>query len=173
VIVCVGDSITVGQHLDPPDVPWPVLLTAGPVLVRGVSGDTTRLGLERFPKDVQAHEPEIVVIQFGHNDCNRWQSDRGLPRVSPQAYAANLHEMIDRSRRFGAVPYLCSLTPSTRSPQHAQDVRWYDSILRDVARENNVAVIDVSSVTGVLPDGLHLDAEGHRQYARAVSMVLA
>jgi lysophospholipase L1-like esterase len=174
MIVCIGDSITVGQHLDPPDVPWPVMLQVGEkVFVAGVSGDTTRLGLERFPRDVQAHEPDVVVIQFGHNDCNRWQTDRGLPRVSPQAYAANLHEMIDRCRRFGAVPYLCTLTPSTRNAQHAADVQWYDSILRDVAREANVALIDVGSVTGVLPDGLHLDADGHRQYASLVSAVLA
>lgn len=174
MIVCIGDSITVGQHLEPPDVPWPVLLRVGEkIIVAGVSGDTTRLGLERFPRDVQIHEPDVVVIQFGHNDCNRWQTDRGLPRVSPEAYAANLREMVERCRVFGAVPYLCSITPSARSEQHAADVRQYDAILRDVARDANVAVIDVGAVTGVLPDGLHLDGEGHRQYASLVSAVLA
>ena len=178
MIVCIGDSITVGQHLDPPDVPWPVMLDIGPVLVRGVSGETTRMGLERFPRDVQAHEPEIVVIQFGHNDCNRWETDRGLPRVSPDAYVANLAEMVDRSRRFGAVPYLCTLTPSKRSAQHAQDVAWYDALLRGVAAEKNVALIDTRAAFGeaeglLIGDGLHLSGDGHRLYARTVSAVLA
>jgi lysophospholipase L1-like esterase len=180
MIVCIGDSITVGQHLDPPDVPWPVMLNTGPVLVRGVSGETTRQGLERFPRDVQMHEPELVVIQFGHNDCNRWETDRGLPRVSPEAYVANLGEMIDRCRRFGAVPYLCTLTPSRRSEQHAQDVIWYDSLLRGVAAERGVALIDTRAAFDAEPlddllvgDGLHLTGEGHRLYARTVSAVLA
>ncbi len=132
----------------------------------------------------------MVVIQFGHNDCNRWQTDRGLPRVSPEAYAANLAEMIDRCRTFGAVPYLCTLTPSTRSEQHARDVQAYDVILREVARQEGVALIDtraafasddlfldsgaVAPEPGLLiGDGLHLSADGHRAYARAVSMVLA
>ena len=177
MIVTIGDSITVGQHLDPPDVPWPVLLTPQErIIVAAVPGDTTRLGLERFPRDVQAHEPDVVVIQFGHNDCNRWETDRGLPRVSPEAYVANLAEMIDRSRTFGAVPYLCTLTPSTRSEQHAKDVELYDGLLRGVARERGVALIDVrASFTDpdYLIDGLHLSASGHRAYALAVSMVLA
>ncbi len=178
MIVCIGDSITVGQHLDPPDVPWPVQLNGERVIVAAVPGDTTRLGLERFPRDVQIHEPDVVVIQFGHNDCNRWETDRGLPRVSPEAYAANLAEMIDRCRAFGAVPYLCTLTPSTRSEQHAKDVELYDVILREVAHRNGVPVIDVraaflSSKESLLIDGLHLSGEGHRLYARTVGMVLA
>lgn len=177
MIVTIGDSITVGQHLEPPDVPWPMRLNGERVIVAGVSGDTTRMGLERFPRDVQIHEPEVVVIQFGHNDCNRWETDRGLPRVSPDAYVANLAEMIDRCRTFGAVPYLCTLTPSKRSEQHARDVEWYDGLLRGVAERRRVPLIDVraafTSDDLLIADGLHLSAEGHRVYARAVSMVLA
>ncbi len=178
MIVCVGDSITVGQHLDPPDVPWPVQLNGEQVIVSAVAGDTTRMGLERFPRDVQVHEPDVVVIQFGHNDCNRWETDRGLPRVSPEAYAANLAEMVLRCRTFGAVPYLCTLTPSTRSEQHARDVEIYDGLLRGVAKQLGVPLIDVraaflASKESLLVDGLHLSADGHRLYARTVGMVLA
>ncbi len=178
-IVCIGDSITVGQHLDPPDVPWPVQLPPGEaVWVAAVPGDTTRLGLERFPREVQSHDPDVVVIQFGHNDCNRWDTDRGLPRVSPEAYVANLAEMILRCRTFGAVPYLCTLTPSTRSEQHARDVEVYDQLLRGVAKVHGVPIIDVraaflASQDDLLIDGLHLSGAGHRLYARTVGMVLA
>lgn len=178
MIVAIGDSITAGQLLEAPGVAWPYLIDHGEqVIAAGVPGDTTRLGLERFPRDVQQREPEVVVIQFGHNDCNRWQTDRGLPRVSPAAYVANLGEMIDRCRAFAAVPYLCTLTPSTRSEQHARDVAHYDGLLREVARQRGVPLIDVRAAFGapglLLPDGLHLSATGHRAYARAVSMVLA
>ena len=44
-VVCIGDSITAGQHV-PAGSGWVELLG---YVNAGVSGDTTRLGLERFP----------------------------------------------------------------------------------------------------------------------------
>ena len=139
----------------------------------GVPGDTTRLALERFPRDVQSRSPDAVVIQFGHNDCNRWQTDRGLPRVSPDAFAANLAEMIARCEVFGAVPYLCSLTPSTRNSVHAEDTRQYDGILRRVAVARGARLIDLGGFDErLLLDGIHLSAEGHLRYAEIVQSAL-
>ena len=43
-----------------------------------------------------------MTLQFGLNDCNCWETDRGLPRVSEEAFRANLIEMIERARLFGA-----------------------------------------------------------------------
>ncbi len=184
MIVCIGDSITFGQHLDPL-LAWPKLLDLDEtVLAKGVPGDTTRLGLERFPSDVQALCPAIVIIQFGHNDANRWETDRGLPRVSLAAYRANLIEMVDRCRTFGAKPYLCSITPSHRSDQHRLDCEKYDRALRRVADEEDVPLIDVKSVFEsvakqegwhnlLMPDGLHLAEGGHRVYAEYVKEALA
>lgn len=176
MIVTIGDSITFGQHV-PFGRAWPYLLTGDMVISVGVSGDTTRLGLERFPKEVQAHAPAKVVIQFGHNDCNRWETDRGLTRVSRPAYRWNLIEMIDRCRAFGSLPYLCTLTPSFRSEQHAGDVAKYDATLRQVAEVENVPLIDVRAafdgMEGLLmADGLHLTEEGHKVYAKVVQEAL-
>jgi lysophospholipase L1-like esterase len=179
VIVCIGDSVTYGQHLEHPDVPWPQLLNGYTVYSAGVPGDTTRLGLERFPKDVQAMKPTTVIIQFGHNDCNRWETDHGLPRVSPHAFVANLTEMIERSRLFGAQPYLCSLTPSHRSPEHHADVGEYDVLIRDVSRATATKLIDVRwhflgrEHEMLMTDGLHLSPEGHRLYAKTVLETLS
>jgi lysophospholipase L1-like esterase len=177
MVVAIGDSITFGQYLAAGEKAWPALIEGHDVVAAGVPSDTTRLGLERFPTDVQARSPEVVVIQFGHNDCNRWATDRGLPRVSPPAFAANLGEMVDRCSAFGAVPFLCTMTPSTRSPQHAEDVEIYDRILRDVAADGFVELIDVRAVFGedarlLLDDGLHLSPAGHHIYAGAVQRTL-
>jgi len=182
VIVVIGDSISAGQHLDPPDVPWPVLLTGERTINASVPGDTTRHALLRFPRDVQAHEPEVVVIQFGHNDANRWETDRGLHRVSPQSFAANLHEMVSRAKHFRAVPYLCTLTPSVKSVQHQLDCKEYDKIVREVAKRRGVPLIDVAepftwvdkgySLADLLVDGLHLSGWGHRLFAETAMRVL-
>lgn len=177
MIVCIGDSLTVGQYLADDELPWPSLIIGHEIVAAGVNSDTTRLGLERFPRDVQQREPATVVIQFGHNDCNVWESDRGLHRVSPKAYAANLEEMVTRCRKFGAEPLLCTLTPSFRTERHAYDVEYYDDILRDVAWATGTALVDVRAVflgrdDLLLDDRIHLNAEGHRLYAATVQTVL-
>ena len=177
MIVCIGDSLTAGQYLHHPLQAWPLLLVGYSVHPAGVSGDTTRLGLERFPAEVQAREPKAVVIQFGHNDANRWATDRGLFRVSLNAYEANLEEMIERCRVFEAWPFLCTLTPSLRNPRHAADVARYDEALRSVAERMKVEIIDVRAAFGegdglLMKDGLHLTADGHRRYAVEVQKAL-
>jgi lysophospholipase L1-like esterase len=177
VIVCIGDSLTAGQFLPEGDQPWPSLITGYELIAAGVSGDTTRLGLERFPHDVQERKSQAVVIQFGHNDCNRWDSDKGLPRVSPTAYRANLQEMIQRCRAFGADPFLCSLTPSSKSERYQSDVSFYDGILRGVGMASGTPVIPVREAFMhrddlFLPDGLHLNHYGHKLYAGVVQSAL-
>lgn len=175
MIVCIGDSITAGQLVQPQEA-WPALLREPNVVVCGVPGDTTRLALERFPRDVQAHAPEAVVIQFGHNDANRWLSDGGLNRVSLNAYSANLSEMIQRCRKFGAEPLICLLTPTARSEQFEIDCLHYENAARNAARGWGVRYIDVRSAFGDTPglllDGLHLSPAGHRVYADAVQAAL-
>ena len=176
-----GDSITYGQHLDPAKA-WPRLLDGYDVIPAGVPGDTTRLGLERFPAHVQSMvDPgDIVIIQFGHNDANRWDTDRGLPRVSLAAYKANLTEMVERTRTFGAIPYFCTITPSLRSETHARDCETYDRMLRRVADEESVPLIDVRSAFKgyhldppmLMEDGLHLSQFGHLAYAAVVLQAL-
>lgn len=60
------------------------------------------MALERMPFDVQTHKVDILVITFGMNDCNYWKTDQGLPRVSPDAFEANMKEIIMRGFRFGS-----------------------------------------------------------------------
>jgi lysophospholipase L1-like esterase len=170
------------------------------MLNRGVSGETTRQALERFPGDLQQHRPDIVTVQFGLNDCNCWVSDDGLPRVSEAAYRANLVEMIARARRFGARHVLVF----TNHPTLRQKVllsgdsledrrRRYNAIVREIAASSGAELCDVEEAFAALdqrqlaemllphPDELHLSAAGHRLYSgyiaprltRAVADVVA
>lgn len=176
MIVVIGDSIAYGQLLPDRSKAWPHLLRGWTISVSACPGDTTRIALERFPQFVQELEPAAVIIQFGHNDCNRWQTDRGLQRVSDRAFMANLEEMVDRCRAFGAMPFLCSLTPSYKSAIHASDTMAYDGIIREVAHVNMVSLIDVrlafTKREYVMEDGLHLTELGHTVYAEVVQQAL-
>lgn len=194
-VVFMGDSITEGQYVSPPhrwvdivsreltkqylDSPLSVVF-----VTKGISGETTRQGLERFPADVQAHTPDLVTIQFGLNDCNCWATDFGLPRVSEAAYRANLIEMIERSRRFGAEKIILSNNHTTLRNKYLLNGRTledqrktYNAIVVEVARETGVQFCDIDSIFLGLsrreledellpyPDWLHLSHSGHQRYA--------
>lgn len=178
-VVCFGDSITAGQHL-PEGKAWPSLIPDHEITAHGVPGDTTRLGLERFPRQVQESGADVVVIQFGHNDCNRWQTDAGANRVSPAAFHANLCEMVDRARLFGIKPVLCSMTPTERSSLYQTDARKYNALITDVAESMFVPLVPIAEEFRGLPgdsitlaDGLHLSRRGHWLYAQVVAETLA
>lgn len=172
-VVCVGDSITFGQYL-PLGVPaWPERMGA---TGRGVCGETTRQALERFPRDVQENPADVTVLQWGHNDANRWKSDNGLPRVSRRAFRANLREMVARCRAVGTRPVLCTLTPTLKDIDYDTDVSAYNRAVWTVASKDGVQVADVHTTfrltdthSLLLPDGLHLSDAGHELYAATVS----
>lgn len=165
------------------------------IIVRNASasGNTTRQALERMPYDVQSQGVDILIVQFGMNDCNYWQTDRGLPRVSPQGFAANLKEIIERGRRFGAKRiFLHNNHPTTRDQEllpgspvtYEASNRDYNAIVREIATDmsQDVIFIDIEAefkrITGndrdrlaalLLPDGLHPSRQGHDVYLKVVA----
>jgi acyl-CoA thioesterase-1 len=191
-LVYMGDSVTVGQHIDPA-VRWTSLLDRrlhdhfGQRVAthnRGISGETTRMGLERFPRDVQAFRPQVMTLQFGLNDCNCWQTDEGHPRVSQSAFVANLHEMITRARLFGAQEIILSTNHHTlrqapmASGESLEEANLrYNNLIRQVAVETHVVLCEIeegfasvedTALEDLLlaaPDVLHLSEQGNRVYA--------
>jgi len=192
-IVCMGDSNVVGQFVSP-SLRWTSRLEntlaekhgRNHIVLRnlGLNGETTRGGLERFPVAVQAEEPSIVTLQYGMNDCNCWDSDRGVNRVSLNAFKANLTEMIDRCRRFGAREViLCTNHRSLRRARMVSGETYdnanarYSDAIRDVALETEVTLCDFRAAFSEFvdkqleplllpaPDALHLSEAGHVLYA--------
>lgn len=198
-VVYMGDSITEGQYVHH-SLRWTTLITSSLrkrfeskcgdlhfFFNRGVSGETTRQGLERFPRDVQNVRPDVMSLQFGLNDCNCWDSDSGLPRVSELAYRANLIEMIDRARRFGTRHIILSTNHPTLRHRilacgESLETRRkrYNSIVRDVSATTQVTLCDIEKafdrfsedeLREILlpePDVLHLSVLGHKHYAQAI-----
>jgi acyl-CoA thioesterase-1 len=197
-LVYMGDSITEGQYVGT-ELRWTDIISdrlhrkflQSPVnlmlLNQGISGETTRQGLERYARSVQVHQPEIMTLQFGLNDCNCWVTDRGLPRVSLAAYRENLIEMIDRARAFGAREIILSTNhPTLRrkvllSGESLEDGRRrYNDAVRKVADEKKVTLCDIEAAFGGVsddeldtlllpyPDHLHLSPKGHLRYAAAI-----
>jgi lysophospholipase L1-like esterase len=89
------------------------------VVNASVNGNTRRQALERMPYEVQSHPLDVLLVQFGMNDCNYWRTYHGLPRVSQAAFRANLAEIIERAFRFGAQRVLLNTNHPTGGDQQA------------------------------------------------------
>jgi acyl-CoA thioesterase-1 len=157
-----------------------------------INGNTTRMALERMPHDIQTQEPDLVIIQFGMNDANYWDSDRGHPRVSPLAFVANLKEIINRAFNSGARQVILhtnhisgrnKVNMTHTSLTYQQSNEYYNTLIRNVAKELNGRVLlndlekaffnyiragkgQVSDL--LLPDLLHLSEKGHELYFETV-----
>jgi len=197
-VVFFGDSICYGQrvstHLiwatrtcqDMHDAAGDRALT---VVNASVNGDTTRLALERMPKDLQREQPDLVYIQFGLNDCNFWQTDAGHPRVSLKSYESNLEEMVVRARLSHARIVIlatnhltepggpCEAKISSQAPvSYREHIMIYNQAVRRVADGLRCDLVDIEkawlegpeasgTATAYLdPDGLHLSKMGHDLY---------
>lgn len=160
-----------------------------------INGRTSRQALEDMPYHIQSQGVDILVVQFGLNDCNYWVTDRGLPRVSLAGFVENLREIISRGERFGAYRILLNnnhptsrdkiIMPGTSITYEASNAS-YNAATRKLATElpSFVHFQDVESFFKasinedqpiekyLLSDGLHPSAAGHEQYFRLMCPIV-
>jgi acyl-CoA thioesterase I len=179
-----GDSICIGQYISI-HKSWVARLSKklhklAVVLNSSVNGRTTRQALEDMPYHIQEQHPDILVVQFGLNDCNYWESDKGLPRVSMNAFDANLREIIDRAIRFGVKKiFLNTNHPTLLDANYRRNSEKYNNVIRNIVSTNKDMVklndieygfIDSSIDLEILllPDRLHPSEIGHKLYYKIV-----
>lgn len=140
------------------------------------NGRTTRQALEAMPYEVQSHRPDIVIVQFGLNDANRWATDMGLPRVSPLAFQANLTEIYQRAYAAGAKTIFAM---TNHVVLRINDYNWRIREAVAVGEDIDLPIhlIDMaealkSQARYLLPDGVHLNDVGHRLYFEATRHAL-
>ena len=95
-------------------------------------------------------EGDYVMIQFGHNDGSKEKVDR---YTSPEDYKKNLEKFVAETRAKNAIPIL--LTPVVRR-RFDKEGKFYDAhgeypnVVRLVAKENNVLLIDMQQKSEAL-----------------------
>jgi lysophospholipase L1-like esterase len=98
----------------------------------------------------EAGEGDYIFIQFGHNDEAKEKLER---YTTPAEYRANLNRFIDESRAKKAKPVL--LTPVSRrrfdkEGKIMQTHEEYSALVRDIAKEKNVTIIDLDEKSRAL-----------------------
>jgi lysophospholipase L1-like esterase len=163
-IVALGDSTTAvddwsGQHVAVyPDLLAEALATCGVrarVVNAGICGTTTRGARERLDRDVRAHAPDLVVIQFGINDS--WidlDEGRREPRLTRREFRDDLRALVRALTGDGARVVLMTPNP----------MRWADPYYIDAFAKAG-GLLDTGSERG-LDALLDLYAEDARTVAR-------
>jgi lysophospholipase L1-like esterase len=183
-----GDS-TVTDRDAGGDVSWgqvlPVFLKPGVAVANEAqSGETmtsfmNALRLDKILSYMKAGD--YLFLQFGHNDSKAsWPQTYVEPETTYKAY---LKVYIAEAKRRGATPVL--VTPMDRgdkktgAPQHGHD--GYIAAMKEVAQEENVALIDLYTMSDtlyehagadapkILADGTHSTAYGGYEFAQCIA----
>lgn len=183
-VVCIGNSIVNGfPHRRSQSFPSVLrALTGWEVINKGQNGDTTSGVLARFPHDVLAHRPDLVLILTGTNDFI-------LGLATPEEALKNLEEMAAMARETGIRPVF--LTPIGTDPEQAA-APWmtgagidYHAVnaklealsegIRRLAAEGTCGLVDLElkyKGFGKFVDGIHPTEEGQESLARWIAEVL-
>jgi len=136
-IVFLGDSVTCGGDASRPEYAFPALFVTRlserfpqaqvTGVNAGIGGTNSDLGLQRLDKDVIAHHPDLVVIEF--------INDFGFPR---EKILENYRQLVTRLRAGGAEVVI--LTPHFIWPEWMGGYQAALAALLEAAAANKVAV---------------------------------
>lgn len=170
LIVCFGDSLTAGYGADEgqsyPDFLQKFLDRDGfhyRVVNEGVSGNTTKDGVDRLPGILAMH-PAVVVVEFGGND--------GLRGFKVPVTRANLETMISALKKAGSKVVVAGITlPPSYGADYVND---FTQTFPMMGRKYDVPVLpfvlqNVYGVDGMMQaDGIHATDRGNQIVAKNV-----
>jgi lysophospholipase L1-like esterase len=193
-IVAYGDSITRGYGV-PAGTGWVELLATrlpGKIVNAGGDGNTSREGLARLERDVLAHQPALVLVEFGGNDAV--EGERHVPVEEFEQNLRSIHHQV--TARGGRIVLLTF--PPVIDARHAfrdspyflarggidREVDRYRQRTRAVAQSLRVPLFDLDRylrerdtqpgvAPAIAPDGVHLTIEGNQAVAGALVRFLA
>jgi len=140
------------------------------------SGESIRssLGAHRFDKIWSVIRPgDYLFVQFGHNDMK----DKATNALA--VYKSNLTQIVAKARLHGATPVLVT-SMERKAGVDAPTLAGYPETVREVAREQGVALIDLNAMSlkfykalgpniGLaFQDGTHHNNYGSYELARCV-----
>jgi len=194
-IICFGDSITEGGDVDEPkrwtsilqsrlDEKWPENYR---VINKGIGGNTSAQGFDRFCDDVLPYLPGLLLVEFGFNDANvkDWSIEH---RVSRQEFVRNLREFhrLANVHESSCVYILNHTIAEVEGIQgnglsYNDNLLLYDKAVIELVEALGAEKIDLPvmmAASGVdlhaflSDDNLHLSETGNKHYAQMIFDVI-
>ena len=197
-IIGFGDSITQGNIET--NGAWPQELQvkldnlnqgAYEVINKGINGNTTASGFDRFEGDIIPNLPGILIVAFGINDCNHREWAK-VPRVSVAEYEKNIREFHRVTTLKGGccifvVNHILQPLEGSRflnqgnAQTYQENIEIYNSTVRKLSGELNVPIIDfpkhiseksIDVQSLLIEDGVHLSRYGYTVYTEYIFQCL-
>lgn len=167
-ILIFGDSLSAAYGLSP-EQGWVALLDKRlraqgygyEVVNASISGETTSGGLQRLPRALELHKPQIVVLELGANDALR-----GLPLAQTKD---NLDRMLQLVKREGARILLVGMRiPPNYGPRYGAE---FERMYTDLAASYHLVLVPFL-LESVALDSARMQADGMHPNARGEPAVL-
>lgn len=167
IVSCFGDSITAGRGVEPghtyPDDLQADLDSRGyryRVVNQGISGNTTKDGVDRLSDILRLH-PAVVIVEFGGND--------GLRGIPIDVTRRNLDRIVAALVHAGSKVLLAGITlPPNYGPDY---IHQFDEMYRQIASKYHVPLLPelyahIYTMHGAIQeDGVHPTAKGDQLLA--------
>jgi acyl-CoA thioesterase I len=197
VVICFGDSLTVGfqsptrDHPTGRETPYGQFLQsylgdAAQIRISGICGELTGEMVMRFQRDVLDHQPDYVPILGGTNDLG-WNA-------APSEIMRNLVKMYEQTVAARGVPIPVTV-PAIRVDDASgsrEGQQWIaehlarrgqlNKLITAYAEAQGIACVDLCTITadpqsgqlaGIYSnDGIHLTTAGYRLFAEHVAHIL-
>ena len=176
-VVFMGNSITQGWAPH-----FAAMFPGKPYVGRGISGQTTPQMLVRFPQDVIALRPAVVVILAGVNDIAGNTGPSTLEMIQD-----NIAAMVDLAHAHGIRVVLSSVLPAAEFPwkpgmRPAPKIAALNAWMRDHAAKQDAVYLDYHSAvrderqgmrSELAYDGVHPTEAGYRLMAPLAERAIA
>ncbi len=167
-ILVLGDSLSAGYGIDV-EQGWVALLEKrlkkehkpATVVNASITGETSAGGRRRLPQLLQAHRPDIVIIELGGND--------GLRGIAPAQTEANLAAMIELALQSRAKVLLLGMKLPRNYGPHFRE--RFEAVYRHLARRYPVVFVPFFLDEVALDDRL-MQADGIHPNAAAQPRLL-
>ena len=188
-IVAFGDSITEGKVGITPEQNWLFLLgkKLGPrfeLFNAGIGGNSAREAMARYERDVLAHEPDAILLEFGGNNNDPRNPGRQVDDVEFRQHLLDFRSRLPKNCRVVMITF-----PPIIDEQHAwrkmipggkldDRLQSQRQIVRDFAAENRWPLLDLYRLMWdrryelILPDGVHLNPAGQVFFAEVVYQLI-
>lgn len=183
-IVAFGDSITGSVIGITPEQQWQRLLATRlgvgfTIINAGVGGNSAREAMARYERDVLAHQPNLILLEFGGNNHDPRHPERQVNDTEFQGHLAAFRQRLPTACRVVMLtfpPIIDDWHVYGHHPSFADAglngiMQSQRDIVRAFARSQGWPLLDFYTLMWehrydlLLPDGVHLNAAGHKFFA--------
>jgi lysophospholipase L1-like esterase len=141
----------------------------------GISGDTTEDLLKRIDNEIEARNPDIIIIAIGINDS---LSIGESQPIDLEKFQRNISSLYEKTKSFTDKIVFIGLTnvdesktkpfflSETGETYNNQSIGEYDEIIRSFCEDNNLIFVEMLGLLindDDLCDGLHPTSSGHQK----------